>query len=257
MKNYYKPGFFVLLALLLIGAVGDTYRSVMVDSGGLIQNDPISKTNNISIYTAPSSAFHLIRYADMTNTVLFPLPVSRGGTGTNTTMLPGNWTNSLNFTVGSNLVVNADQWTASGVPLTVYGSDGILSLVPASSSPHARLSMAFYTNNEATVAGWTIGQDPDAGHVHKFSIFDFINSSSRMLITSNASIAFTTISTTISSNLVVSGNVTTSVTNDARFYRVNAIPGFTGSVTNLGPALGSSNVLAYASGIVTNYYKIP
>lgn len=46
-------------------------------------------------------------------------------------------------------------------------------------------------------------------------------------------------------------------TNDANAYMVKGILGFNGSITNLGPGTGSSNVMVYTTGILTNKFTIP
>lgn len=52
-------------------------------------------------------------------------------------------------------------------------------------------------------------------------------------------------------------NFTVSGTNNANAYAVKGQLGFSGSVTNLGPGLGSSNVMFFCDGIVTNKTTIP
>lgn len=165
-------------------------------------------------------------------------------------------TNSTLHVGGTNNAFNVTQYAASDI-ITVYGQDGVIDLVPRFGLIHSRVGIAFYTNNARTISGWSVSQDPLGAQSHEFGIVDNINGVVRLLFVSNATITATIPRFNVSSNLFVSGNVLTSITNDAAFYRVNGIPGFTGSVTNIGPDLGSSNILVYASGLVTNYFKIP
>lgn len=67
---------------------------------------------------------------------------------------------------------------------------------------------------------------------------------------------FNTLVSTNTKELVVGTRMTT-ITNQATIYKVGATEGFTGSVTNLGPVLGSSNVMVFATGVMTNKFTIP
>lgn len=60
----------------------------------------------------------------------------------------------------------------------------------------------------------------------------------------------------INSSLTVNSR-TVSVTNSSTIYQIGTTPGLTLSVTNIGPALGSSNVTVFGSGILTNKFTIP
>lgn len=63
-------------------------------------------------------------------------------------------------------------------------------------------------------------------------------------------ILFNTLVTTNTRVLVANGLSTTNL-------MINGVRGRTLSITNLGPALGSSNVFVYAEGVLTNSFTIP
>jgi len=55
-------------AMLLIGAVGDTFREVHTDNSGNVLNSPLTFSNQVSMVTTPTSPQHVVRYQDHTNT---------------------------------------------------------------------------------------------------------------------------------------------------------------------------------------------
>ena len=55
----------------------------------------------------------------------------------------------------------------------------------------------------------------------------------------------------------VVGRRMTALTNNATFYQMAGNPGGTASVTNLGPSLGSSNVVVFTNGLFMNTFTIP
>lgn len=75
-------------------------------------------------------------------------------------------------------------------------------------------------------------------------------------VRSVATIYATNSPVTINSSLTVDSR-TVSVTNSSTIYQIGTTPGMTLSVTNIGPALGSSNVTVFGSGILTNKFTIP
>lgn len=57
--------------------------------------------------------------------------------------------------------------------------------------------------------------------------------------------------------LIVTNGTVKTLTNDSKVYLVNGVRGQTLSVTNIGPVLGSSNVLVFSEGSLTNSFTIP
>lgn len=262
MKKYIVLFCLLASSILAVLPPGTTRTPIYLDGtgNGNVINPVVSFSNSVMVLTAPTRTNEVVRFQDLTNAAtafIYPIAINKGGTGTNTAMLPGMvWTNSQTFVVGSNLVVNAGQW-ASGEMIKLYGQDGVFDFIPRSGLIHSRVGFAFYTNNDATISGWSVSQDPNGAQSHELAISDNINSVNRLHFISNTAINLITLRVTVSSNMTVQGSQTVNVTNSARFYQVNTIPGFTGSITNIGPALGSSNIIVYASGLVTNYFKIP
>lgn len=112
----------VFIGGLLIGAVGDSFRTVETDaSGNMTAPTSLSTSNFFRQIPAATGANDVVTVKDLTNasSTIFVVPVARGGTGTNTTMLVGNYTNtghfvaSSNLTVASNLTINGNA-TFSG-----------------------------------------------------------------------------------------------------------------------------------------------
>lgn len=99
-------------------AVGTVRKTVTTDTNGWVINNPIGFSNQVSMVVAATNNNQLVRYQELTNTVtaitnIYPLATTRGGTGAQTTQLPGNWTNTINFTVGG--TNNANAYRVQGV----------------------------------------------------------------------------------------------------------------------------------------------
>lgn len=97
---------FVFISALCYGQlpIGTQRNPIYTDVSGNVINTPITLSNQWSMIPAPTTAFHLVRYQDLTNAMAagFPIvPIAKGGTGTNTTLLVGSWTNTGNFTAAT------------------------------------------------------------------------------------------------------------------------------------------------------------
>lgn len=163
-------------------------------------------------------------------------------------------TNSTLYVGSTQTVFNGTRYL-TGESVTIYGIDGTVRMIPLAS--HGRANIYWVTNADLKVPTWQIGQDIPGSGTHNFGIGNLVDSKLPLLIYSNQVMSIDIVRMVCTSNLVVTNTITCFSTNNSRHFMVNGIPPFTGSVTNLGPDLGSSNVLVYSSGIVTNYYKIP
>ncbi len=226
-NNLLKVGFLLLISMVSVtiftGAVGDILRSVMTDSSGLIQNTPLSSSNQISMIAAPSAAQHLVRFLDTTN---------------------GNLTS---FRVGMNTV---RQDTFTNLTYTTIVSSNSLTMGPA-----IRLSAASVFKG----AGYSISNGDMVVSAQSFwtiakSGMTFINSTSNITISADNGTLTVGPKTTFNESLTASISVT-SLTNNSTIYQVNSIRGFTGSVTNM--ALANTNVEVFAEGLLTNKFTIP
>jgi hypothetical protein len=93
-------------------AVGTVRKSVITDTNGNVINNPLIFSNQVSVLVNATSQFQVVNFGQFTNTVtattnIYPLAVSKGGTSTTTTQLPGSWTNTVNFTIGGTSSANA------------------------------------------------------------------------------------------------------------------------------------------------------
>lgn len=117
---------FILIAALPVGTERDP---VYTDSSGHVLSTPLIFSNQLIVTVAPTVSNHVARLVDITNVTAstFPIvPIAKGGTSTNTTMLPGAWTNRGPFTVNGNLaVVSNSLFNATNAflgPSTFFGS---------------------------------------------------------------------------------------------------------------------------------------
>lgn len=111
--------------------VGTTRTSVVTDGSGNIINTPLAFSNQFNIYVSATNRFEPVIIQQFTNTItivtnIYPLSVSRGGTGQPTTQLTGSWTNTINFrTSGTN---DANAFSLNGI----LGRTGSISNMSAS-----------------------------------------------------------------------------------------------------------------------------
>lgn len=98
-------GWFTLSVIFAQLPVGTVRQPVTTDANGsVVAPSNIVFSNQFVMVPAPSLSNHVARFMDVTNASgsSFPvIPVAKGGTGTNTTLLTGAWTNSGNWTVGA------------------------------------------------------------------------------------------------------------------------------------------------------------
>lgn len=89
--------------------IGSQRNPIYTDNTGAgnVLNTPLNFSNQFTIIPAPTTSLQVVRYADLTNTAsfIFPISIAKGGTGTNTTVLTGSWTNAGTFTALTNLTV--------------------------------------------------------------------------------------------------------------------------------------------------------
>lgn len=245
--NFYKIGFFLLSATLLIAAIGDNLTSVMVNSSGVIQNNPLSTSNSFSIYATPTLIAHAVRLGDITNSssAFYPISVDKGGTGTNITALIGSWTNSGSSFVIGNINLSNDSFT-NLIYTTDAGATTILIGGAIKNSTGSPLRGPGLSISNITTGAQSFITMPNSG------------SSLRISSTTNIIIGVDNGNIQVNNNMAIAGNISsvismTSVTNNSQVYQVNSISGITGSVTNFG--VGYTNIEVFASGVLTNLIR--
>lgn len=108
----------IAFAFICRGTIGDTFQAIMADTSGNIRTTPLTFSNQVNMTVSATNAGNLVRYGDYTNSSISiitsgKLPIANGGTATNTTLLTGSWTNSVNFRVnGTN---SAIAYSAGGI----------------------------------------------------------------------------------------------------------------------------------------------
>ena len=145
--------------------VGTTRTSIVTDGSGNVINNPVAFSNQVTMYIAATNVNQLVRFQELTNSlyavtnqsILIQAVTNTTSTvgflNLNTsakiatlsnpnTLLPGSWTNAINFTVGGTNNANAyavkgqlgrtGQFTnmvGSGLSNVFYYSEGILTNV--------------------------------------------------------------------------------------------------------------------------------
>lgn len=153
-----------LLAFTSVVMAQTTTKPVYTDASGNVLSSPIVWSNNFQVIQAPTNANHAVRFVDLTNsTSVYPIPISKGGTGTNTTQLTGSWTNTLAFTASNlNLTVplsigNGGSGTNTTQLTGNYTNTGTLTILgnavnPASGGTLSNAASAYVTVN-ITIGG--------------------------------------------------------------------------------------------------------
>lgn len=182
--------------------------------------------------------------------------------------------------VATNRVQNTVTWYSTNSPVIIgyYAEIGVDMATNANPQAFTHSLWNFNPNNSIaslrntsilglprfTIKDWagvdvsTMGGGTGGSNI---VIHSFADASSHIQLTlfsgfsANQLFVFPTV-TTNTRNMVVDLRMT-SLTNNSTVYQASGISGFNGSVTNLGPTLGSSNVIVYAYGLVTNQFTIP
>lgn len=141
--------------------------------------------------------------------------------------------------VSTNIVIS-NQWVMVPVPTA---SNHIARIMDVTNTPVVSLAL---TNGFSRVPWLSI--------TNAVRTFNIITNTTFIPISNGGTSTNTTLLTGSWTNTI---NFTTSGTNNANAFSVKGILGFTGSITNLGPGVGSSNVSVYTTGILTNKFTIP
>jgi hypothetical protein len=110
---------FILLPFLVIAQlpIGTTRQTVTADGNGNIISTPLAYSNQFHVYVTSSNVAEVVVFQQLTNSLFQATnqiaKVKFGGTGNNTTLLTGSWTNSINFTsTGTN---SANAYSVHGI----------------------------------------------------------------------------------------------------------------------------------------------
>ncbi len=173
----------------------------------------------------------------------------------------------------TNKIVNTLTITSTNSPVEIgmYLTAGSTMAQTASPQPFTHL-LANYGPSNPTFFIWNTSPIGNSGFTMKDSLGNNLAGLNFECVTSNLFMLNSAPNKAIvlqnpggSSVMTLTATVTTNhtafvVTGASTFnggMNIGANPGLSLSVTNLGPVLGSSNVMVYASGVLTNKFTIP
>lgn len=283
MNKQFIRGLLVgLMSFFFIAAVGDVFKSVMVNSSGVIQNSPLSYSNQFQIYRAATNLNQLVRYQEFTNALANATPVGYANLSSNNVFhgdLIQKFTNSggghvyidLTDSANDTLYEQVGGFGLGKVALRSSGGDffgstqNIAQVELGTARAISYDTMTGLMSINPDVISWLLGTAANRIDAQTPATMQWIGTTNYLFPNTSrfngGSILFPSSTTVAVSNFTlissIGGTVTTSNLNltAGGVVKYAGVTAFTGSVTNNGN--GSTNITVYADGIVTNNFRTP
>lgn len=243
--------------------VGTVRQSVTTDVNGYVISNPLIFSNQFQIIVAPTSNFQVVRYQDLTNQVA---SAGSGNVRTNssntylssstntfpglsifngTTYFVGVVTNTSKFVVTNSIYSDSRMLVNSDGQSSVDWANHLLRSTPISGLVNAINWNTMIADDQSAIAS----MDWNNRRLFDQASDESIHYQKRQLSNSNGDPVMNWSNSTTLVSWTFSSNIT------ARSYSVNGISGITGVSTNLGN--GTTNIYAFASGVLTNWFHNP